>query len=409
MTKTLSFPKNQIKILLLENIHPNAKEIFSREEFQVETITGALTEEQLLEKISDIHVLGIRSKTQVTAKVLAQAKKLLGIGTYCIGTNQIDKVSASHHGVVVFNAPYSNTRSVVELALGEMLMLIRNVYTKSNKMHAGIWDKSANQSYEVRGKTIGIIGYGNIGTQLSVLAEALGMQVCYYDIVDKLALGNAKKCNTLEQLLQSADIISLHVDGRDENEHMIGKPEFMKMKDGVIFINLSRGHVVDYQALQQAVLQGKVAGCSADVFPEEPVNNDEPFVSPLCGLPNTILTPHIGGSTEEAQANIGEFVSQKIIHFINKGDTYGAVNFPEVQLPSFAGAHRMLHAHKNVPGILAKINTLFANYEANIQAQYLKTLDDVGYVITDIASDYHPEMVSALKQIPHTIKLRILY
>jgi D-3-phosphoglycerate dehydrogenase / 2-oxoglutarate reductase len=409
MNKQYSYPKQNIKVLLLENIHKNATTIFGIEGYDMQEIKGALTEEELISKIQDVHILGIRSKTQITEKILAHAGKLLCIGTYCIGTNQIDLSKSAQQGVVVFNAPYSNTRSVVELALGEMLVLIRNVYTKSNLLHQGIWDKSANSSFEVRGKTLGIVGYGNIGTQLSVLAEALGMYVCYYDIVDKLALGNAKKCNSLTELLQQADVVSLHVDGRSDNKHLIGDKEFKLMKTGVIFLNLSRGHVVDVDALANAVKSGKVAGTGVDVYPYEPVNNEEVFESPLRQLPNTILTPHVGGSTEEAQANIGDFVSHKIINFINKGDTYGAVNFPEVQLPSFEGAHRMLHAHKNVPGILAQINTIFAKYEANIQAQYLKTMDDIGYVITDIATNYNPAMVEALKQIENTVRLRILY
>lgn len=409
MAKQFSFPKNQIKVLLLENIHANASSIFSREDYQVERRAGALTEEELLAIIPDIHVLGIRSKTTITPQVLQAAKKLLCIGTYCIGTNQVALGASAQHGIPVFNAPYSNTRSVVELAIGEMLMLIRNVYTKSNLLHQGIWDKSAASSYEVRGKTLGIVGYGNIGAQLSVLAESLGMHVCYYDIVDKLALGNAKQCHSLNDLLQQADVVSLHVDGRKENEQLISSDEFMHMKQGVIFLNLSRGHVVDTQALKEAIESGKVVGAGVDVFPYEPVNNEEIFESPLRNLPNTILTPHVGGSTEEAQANIGDFVSHKMVQFVNKGDSYGAVNFPEVQLPSFEGANRMLHVHKNVPGILAQINTIFARYNANIQSQYLKTLDDVGYVITDISSSYQTEMIDALKEIEHTIRLRILY
>lgn len=409
MAKQLSYPKHQIKVLLLENIHSNANKMYLNEGYDLRTEKGALNEEELLEIIPEIHILGIRSKTQITSRILEKADKLLCIGTYCIGTNQIELKPAAEKGVVVFNAPYSNTRSVVELVIGEMLMLIRNIIDKSQQLHQGIWNKSAKNSFEVRGKTLGIIGYGNIGTQLSVLAESLGMKVCYYDTADKLALGNARACSSLEDLLRSSDVISMHVDGRKNNQHLIGKQEFDQMKEGVIFLNLSRGHIVDISALRDAILSGKVGGCGVDVFPYEPVNNDEVFDNPLCHLPNTILTPHIGGSTEEAQANIGDFVSDKIIQFINKGNTYGAVNFPEVQLPSFAGAHRMLHVHRNVPGILAQVNTLFANYKVNIQGQYLKTLDDIGYVITDIATDYNPEMIKALRQIEHTIKLRILY
>lgn len=409
MDKVLSFPKNQIRVLLLENIHANASVLFSNEHFQLETINGALEEEELIHKIKDVHILGIRSKTQVTEKVLDAASKLWCIGTYCIGTNQIDIDEAAKRGVVVFNAPYSNTRSVVELALGEMLMLMRNVVTKSSDLHSGKWDKSANRAFEVRGKILGIVGYGNIGTQLSVLAEALGMKVCYYDIVEKLALGNARKCQSLAELLRISDVVSLHIDGREQNNNMISSEELSKMKPGAILLNLSRGHIVDYEALKLALLTGHIAGAGVDVYPYEPVSNEEPFKSPLQGIPNVILTPHIGGSTEEAQSNIGTFVANKVVSYINKGDTYGAVNFPEVQLPSFEGAHRMLHIHNNVPGVLAQINTIFAHYGANIQAQYLKTNEHIGYVITDLSADYNTDMIAALKAIAHTIKLRVLY
>lgn len=404
-----SFPKNKIRVLLLENIHHQALRLFEEETFQVDVLPGALEEDELRQKIQDIHILGIRSKTQVTANVLEQATKLLGIGVFCIGTNQLDLPSCALKGIPVFNAPYSNTRSVVEMALGEMIMLIRKVFVKSAQLHQGIWDKSARNSFEVRGKTLGIVGYGNIGSQLSVLAEALGMQVVFYDVVDKLALGNARKCESLEELLRVSDAVSLHVDGRPENHHLIGRTQFEMMKPSAVFLNLSRGHVVDIDALRDALLQHKIHGASVDVFPEEPVNNAQKFESALCGLPNAILTPHVGGSTEEAQYSIGEFVARKLIYFVNKGDTYGAVNFPEVQLPAFVQSHRMLHVHDNVPGILAQINTILANYSANIQSQYLKTQQDIGYVITDIASDYHPEMLQALKAIPQTIRLRVLY
>lgn len=404
-----SFPKNKIRVLLLENIHHQALRLFEEETFQVDVLHGALEEDELRQKIQDIHILGIRSKTQVTANVLEQAAKLLGIGVFCIGTNQLDLPACALKGIPVFNAPYSNTRSVVEMALGEMIMLIRKVFVKSAQLHQGIWDKSARNSFEVRGKTLGIVGYGNIGSQLSVLAEALGMQVVFYDVVDKLALGNARKCESLEELLRVSDAVSLHVDGRPENHHLIGRTQFEMMKPSAVFLNLSRGHVVDIDALRDALLQHKIHGASVDVFPEEPVNNAQKFESALCGLPNAILTPHVGGSTEEAQYSIGEFVARKLIYFVNKGDTYGAVNFPEVQLPAFVQSHRMLHVHDNVPGILAQINTILANYSANIQSQYLKTQQDIGYVITDIASDYHPEMLQALKAIPQTIRLRVLY
>lgn len=409
MTTNASYPKHKIKVLLLENIHAKAIDIFDHEGFQIETISEALDEHELIEKVKDIHILGIRSKTQITEKVLRHANKLLCIGTFCIGTNQIALHACAQKGIIVFNAPYSNTRSVVELAVGEMIMLMRNIFTKSQKMHIGKWDKSAKNSVEIRGKKLGIIGYGNIGSQFSVIAEALGMHVYFYDISDKLALGNAHKCKSLEELLSTCDVVSLHVDGRLSNSKLIGEREFKLMKDNVIFMNLSRGHVTDIEALEVAIKSGKVWGCSIDVFPEEPKSNDEEFVSALRNLPNTILTPHIGGSTEEAQANIGDFVATKIQQFINKGDTYGAVNFPEVQLPSFEQSHRLLHIHENVPGILAKINAIYANNNINIQAQYLKTKDDIGYVITDISTDYKTDILNEIKNIDHTIRFRILY
>ena len=409
MNKKESFPKHKIKVLLLENIHSTAISLFNIEGYQIECCKEALDEDELIEKINDIHILGIRSKTNITARVLEHANKLMCIGTFCIGTNQIDLNACNKKGIVVFNAPYSNTRSVVELAVGEMIMLMRNIITKSNKMHQGQWDKSALNSVEIRGKKLGLIGYGNIGSQFSVIAEALGMHVYFYDISDKLALGNAHKCKTLEELLKIADVISLHVDGRESNTNMIGESEFAIMKQNVIFMNLSRGHVLDIQALKNAIETGKVWGASVDVFPLEPKSNNEEFVSELRQLPNTILTPHIGGSTEEAQANIGDFVASKIEYYINKGDTYGSVNFPEVQLPTFDNSHRLLHIHENVPGILAQINAIYAHHNINIQAQYLKTKDDIGYVITDISTDYAIDVLEEIKNIDHTIKFRILY
>lgn len=409
LSRAQSYPKSRIKVLLLENVHPKALKAFSDEGFQVELIKGALDEDELIEKIKDVSILGIRSKTIVTKKVIESANKLMCIGAFCIGTNQINLEEAERNGIAVFNAPYSNTRSVVELSVGEMIMLIRNIPEKSNKMHAGIWDKSANNSFEIRGKKIGLLGYGNIGTQLSVICEALGMKVYFYDAVDKLALGNAQKCNTLEELLNTVDVLSIHVDGRKSNANIIGDKEFAQMKDGVIFLNLSRGHVVEIPALVKAIKSGKVYGAAVDVFPYEPKTNDEEFLNELRGLKNVILTPHIGGSTEEAQSNIGEFVPNKLLQFINTGSTYGAVNFPELQLPILDNAHRLLHVHENVPGILAKINTIFANYNVNIHGQYLKTTDKIGYVITDISKEYSKEMIEELKNIANTIKFRMLY
>ncbi|RRB01003.1 phosphoglycerate dehydrogenase [Larkinella rosea] len=409
LSRSQSYPKSRIKVLLLENVHPVAVKLFESEGFNVEILKGALDEDELIEKIRDVSILGIRSKTQVTSRVLEHANKLMCIGAFCIGTNQIDLKTCTEKGIAVFNAPYSNTRSVVELAIGEIIMLVRNIVPKSNKMHEGVWDKSAKNSFEVRGKKLGLVGYGNIGTQLSVVAEALGMEVYFYDIVDKLALGNARKCKTLDELLAIADFISLHTDGRASNKNLIGAREFALMKEGVIFLNLSRGHIVDIPSLVEAIKSGHVAGAGVDVFPYEPKTNNEEFLNELRGLPNVILSPHIGGSTEEAQENIGNFVPGKLLEYINNGSTYGSVNFPEVQLPLLKDSHRLLHIHANVPGILAKINAIFANYHINIQGQYLKTTEQVGYVITDIAKDYSDEVVNELRNIDNTIKFRLLY
>ena len=319
LNTAISYPKNRINVLLLENVHPVALQAMKAEGFNVETYAAALTEEELCEKIKNVSVLGIRSKTMVTAKVLENANRLMVIGAFCIGTNQIDLKTSTQKGIAVFNAPFSNTRSVVELAIAEMIMLIRNIPDKSNSMHQGVWDKSAKGSFEVRGKKLGIIGYGNIGTQLSVLAESLGMKVLYFDTEEKLALGNAVKCKSLKELLEASDVISMHVDGRAKNENLIGEKEFTYMKQGVIFINLSRGHIVEIQSLKAAIKSGQVAGCAVDVYPYEPVSNNEEFISELRGLPNTILTPHIGGSTMEAQENIGSFVPGKMMDYIKYG------------------------------------------------------------------------------------------
>jgi D-3-phosphoglycerate dehydrogenase len=411
LSRSQSYPKSKIKVLLLENVHPKAVAAFKNEGFQVELLKGALDEEELIERIKGVSILGLRSKTNLTKRVLEHpnASRLMAVGAFCIGTNQIDLAECEKRGIAVFNAPYSNTRSVVELAIGEMIMLTRDIFTKSNKMHQGVWDKSATNSYEIRGKKLGLVGYGSIGTQLSVIAEAMGMEVYFYDAVDKLALGNAKKCKTLEELLSISDFISMHVDGRKTNSNIIGEKEFAMMKDNVIFINLSRGHVVDIPALVNALKSGKVWGAAVDVFPYEPKTNDEEFMNELRSLPRVILTPHIGGSTEEAQANIGEFVPSKLLQFMNNGSTYGSVNFPELQLPALEDAHRLLHVHQNVPGILAKINGIFAKYNVNIKGQYLKTTNNIGYVITDVAKEYADEIVEELKGLDNTIKFRMLY
>ncbi len=405
----ISYPKNRIRALLLENIHPKAVELFKKEGYQVEILTGALSEEELCERIKDVSILGIRSKTLVTKKVLEHANKLMSIGAFCIGTNQIDLSAALDAGITVFNAPFSNTRSVVELAIGQIIMLSRNIFDKSEKMHQGEWDKSATGSFEVRDKKLGIVGYGNIGSQLSVLAESLGMEVYYYDVVEKLQLGNARKCETLQQLLEVADFVTLHVDGRASNKNLFGAAEFNAMKDGAIFLNLSRGHVVDIASLQAALKSKKLRGAAVDVFPDEPANNAEEFVSELRGLPNVILTPHIGGSTSEAQQNIADFVPKRIMQYINTGNTYQSVNFPNIQLPELKNAHRLIHIHQNVPGVLANINKVLASNQVNILGQYLKTNEQVGYVITDIDKGYDKQVINDMKQVPHTMKFRMLY
>ncbi|MEO2051082.1 phosphoglycerate dehydrogenase [Flagellimonas beolgyonensis] len=408
LPRNLSYPKNRIKILLLENVHPAAFENLSEEGFSVELVKHSLSEDELIEKIKGVHVLGIRSKTQVTQKVLDAANKLMVIGAFCIGTTQIDLEYSKKKGVVVFNAPYSNTRSVVELAVGEIIMLMRSIFPRSSEIHSGEWNKTATNSREVRGKNLGIVGYGNIGKQMSVLAEAIGMRVYYYDVADQLALGNAVKCNTLEDLLSVSDVVTLHVDDNKANKNFIGEREINQMRDGALLINLSRGFVVDIDALASALKSGKLGGAAVDVFPVEPRSNGE-FETPLQGLNNVILTPHIGGSTEEAQRDIADFVPNKIMDYINSGNTVDAVNFPNIRLPKQNNAHRFLHIHKNVPGIMAKINEVCAKYGLNISGQYLSTDSEVGYVITDLDKEYNKEVIKALKNVENTIKFRVLY
>ncbi|MEQ9426437.1 MAG: phosphoglycerate dehydrogenase [Cyclobacteriaceae bacterium] len=409
MERALSFPKSRIKVLLLENIHEEGIRILKEEGYQVEIHPAGLDEDELAEKIKDVSIIGIRSKTHITPKVLANANRLLVVGAFCIGTNQIDLEGCLNNGVAVFNAPFSNTRSVVELAIGEIIMLIRDLPDKMQAMHDGRWNKSAVNSFEIRGKKLGIIGYGNIGAQLSVVAESLGMQVYYYDIEERLGMGNATKCDSLKELLNTAEVITLHVDGRPENKDIIGAEEFGQMKNGAIFLNLSRGHVVDIKALSANLESGKIKGAAIDVYPEEPKSNSEEFISELRKLPNTILTPHIGGSTLEAQQNIAQFVPGKIIDYINTGSTNLSVNFPNLQLPTLKDAHRFIHLHQNVPGILAKINKVLAEHSINVAGQYLKTTETVGYVITDINKDYSQDVITDLKKIPETIRFRVLY
>lgn len=409
MNKAISYPKNRINVLLLENVHQDAVDIMKKEGYNVTVHPGAMDEDELCEKIKDVSIIGIRSKTHLTEKVLAHANRLIAVGAFCIGTNQIDLQACLKKGVAVFNAPYSNTRSVVELAIGEIILLMRNLPDKMRLMHEGKWDKSANNSFETRGKKLGIIGYGNIGAQLSVMAESVGFDVYYYDVEEKLPMGNVTKCNSLKELLETVDIVTLHVDGRKENKNLIGEKEFGYMKNNVIFINLSRGHVVDIKALKKNIESGKIMGAGIDVYPQEPKTNNEEFVSELRNLPNVILTPHIGGSTLEAQENIGNFVPGKIIEYINTGSTTNSVNFPNLQLPVLQNAHRLIHIHENRPGILAEINRILAGHDINIEGQYLKTNETIGYVITDIDKRYDKAVIKDLKGLRGTIRFRVLY
>lgn len=405
----VSFPKNKIKVLILENIHKQAEQIFETESYEIEIIGRALSEEELCEKIKGVFILGIRSKTHVTRKVLESANRLMVVGAFCIGTNQIDLEACAEKGIIAFNAPFSNTRSVVELAIGEIIMLMRRIPLMSSGMHFGKWNKSAKNSFEIRGKSLGIVGYGNIGSQLSVLAESMGMKVFYYDLVEKLALGNATKVDSLDELLSKVDVLTLHVDGRPGNKMIFGEEHFKAMKSGSVFINLSRGFVVEIEALVKYLKNGHIRGAAIDVFPLEPKSNEEEFLSELRGLENVILTPHVGGSTEEAQVNIAEYVPARIIDYINSGSTFGSVNFPNLQLPAQNNSHRLIHIHKNVPGILARINQFFSDHNINIAGQYLKTNEQIGYVITDLEQAYPEEILDGLKEIAGTIRFRVLY
>ena len=404
-----SYPRNRIRMLLLENIHPAAVERLEEAGYTVETMKGALDEDDLIEAIKGVHVLGIRSKTNVSKRVLEHADRLLAVAAFCIGTNQIDLEAAAEHGVAVFNAPYSNTRSVVELAIGLTIVLMRDVADKSAAMHRGEWNKSATGSRELRGKTLGIVGYGAIGSQLSVLAEGLGMRVIFHDLSERLALGNARRMRSLDALLAEADVVSLHVDGRKENTAIIGAAQLAKMKPGALFLNLSRGHVVDVEALAEALKSGRVAGAAVDVFPEEPRTNADPFASPLQGLKNVILSPHIGGSTEEAQEAIAEFAAERLLGYLNRGDTTFCVNLPNVQLAEVSRAHRLLHIHRNQPGVLAELNRALSAAGLNILGQHLKTDERTGYVITDVDRDYDPEVLKVLRDLPGTVRFRMLH
>tara|TARA_Y100001935_G_scaffold3130_1_gene2578 strand:+ start:1064 stop:2290 length:1227 start_codon:yes stop_codon:yes gene_type:complete len=407
--RELSYPKNKINVLLLEKVDKVAFDLFKEEGYNVESLDGSLNEKDLIKEIKDVSILGIRSKTIISDKVIKSANKLLAIGAFCIGTNQIKFESCNDSGIVIFNAPYSNTRSVVEIVIAQIINLMRKIVIKSNKMHSGVWRKDSLDSFEIRNKVIGIVGYGNIGSQLSVICEALGMKVLYYDILDKLSIGNAKKCKSLNELLKNSDIVSLHVDGKKSNTNLISDKEFRIMKEKSILVNYSRGNVVDIDSLIKNIKNKKLMGAALDVFPEEPSNNKEKFESEVKGIEEIILSPHIGGSTKEAQKNIGSYVPDKIIDFINSGNTSSSVNFPKLSLPEQSDSHRLIHIHKNQPGVMLEINKIISEYNINIKGQYLKTNEEIGYVITDIDSVYNKEVVKSLKNIPATIKLRVLY
>lgn len=408
--KRTSYPKDKINILLLENISDQAVQNFKRAGYtSVKKIAGALPESELIKEVKDVHLLGIRSKSHITPAVLNAATKLQAIGCFCIGVNQVNLVQARANGVSVFNAPYSNTRSVAELVIGLSVMLIRRIPDKNIAAHEGIWLKESKGSYELRGKTLGIIGYGNIGAQVSVLAEALGMKIVYYDIVTRLPLGNAQPRKSMKEVLQEADIVTLHVPETAQTKNLISESSFKHFKKGAILINYARGQVVDLDALAKAIQTRQLSGAAIDVYPVEPEKNGDKFTTPLQKLSNVILTPHIGGSTEEAQANIGEDVSLKLINFLENGSTTGSHTVPELALPLQEGAHRILHIHKNVPGVLSQINTQLSSHHINILAQYLKTNDEIGYVVLDVNKNLSKEAMNLLKGIKETIKVRVLY
>ncbi len=398
-----------MKALLLENIHPEAVRLLAERGFEVVQHKGAMDADELIEALPGVSLIGIRSKTNLTADVLAQAPDLVAIGAFCIGTNQIDLAAAAEQGIAVFNAPFSNTRSVVELVISEIIALARHLTDKNAKMHDGEWDKSAAGAHEVRGRTLGIVGYGNIGSQLSVVAEALGMRVIFYDVADKLALGNARRCDTLEELLAEAETVSLHVDGRHGNQGFFGAEQFAMMRPRALFLNLCRGFVVDHDALRDRLLNGDIAGAAVDVFPQEPKVSGEPFVSGLQGIPNVILTPHVGGSTQEAQEDIGRFVAGKLRDFVAAGSTTMSVNLPQLQTVEVEpGRARLIHIHRNVPGVLATANGILADFGANIEFQTLSTRGEFGVVITDISCALSGELSDKLEALPETVTLRVI-
>ncbi len=405
-----SYPKDRIKVLFLENISDKAVQYFKQQGYaDVKKVAGALSEEELIKVIKDVHILGIRSKTFISKKVLDSAKKLQAIGCFCIGINQVDLKACKQKGIAVYNAPYSNTRSVAELVIGASILLIRKILDKNKAAHNGIWNKEAKGSFELRGKTMGIIGYGNIGTQLSVMAEAMGMRVQFYDIETKLPLGNAQARKSIKEIVGSSDIISLHVPETNQTKNLINKALIKQFKTGSILVNYARGEVVDLDALAEAIKEKNIAGAAIDVFPVEPEKNGDAFKTPLQGLSNVLLTPHIGGSTEEAQENIGEDVSIKLYQYLERGVSNGSHTIPSLSLPPVDGAHRILHIHKNVPGVLGAINTLLSKNKINIVGQYLKTNDEIGYVVLDVDSKLSKQAMALLKEVKETIKVRMLY
>ena len=405
-----SYPKDKINILFLENISDKAVSYFKEQGYvNVRKLNGALSEDELIKELKNVHLLGIRSKTQITKKVLQSATKLQAIGCFCIGVNQVDLETATELGVAVFNAPYSNTRSVAELIIGLSIMLIRRIPDKNTAAHNGIWLKEAKGSFELRGKTLGIIGYGNIGYQVSVLAENMGMKVIFYDVIKRLPLGNASAANSLKEVLQVSDIVTLHLPEMASTKNLINKNTIKYFKKGSLLINYARGTVVDLDDLAEALKTEKIAGAAVDVFPHEPEKNGDSFYTPIQNLSNVILTPHIGGSTEEAQDNIGEDVSNKLFNYLEKGISFGSHSLPELNLPPIDGTHRILHIHKNIPGILSKINSSLSKNKINILGQYLKTNDEIGYVVLDVDKKISAKAIELLKHIRHTIKVRILY
>ena len=407
---TTSYPKDKIKVLFLENISEKAVQYFKLQGYtDVKKVSGALSEEELIKVIKDVHILGIRSKTFISKKVLDHAKKLQAIGCFCIGTNQVDLKACKQKGIAVFNAPYSNTRSVAELVIGASIMLIRKIIDKNKAAHEGIWNKDAKGSFELRGKTLGLIGYGNIGTQTSIMAEAMGMKVKFYDIETKLPLGNAQSVKTLKELVSTSDIVSLHVPETNQTKNLISKTVLKQFKQGAILINYARGEVVDLDALTQALKDKQISGAAIDVFPIEPEKNGDKFESTLQGLSNVLLTPHVGGSTEEAQENIGEDVSIKLYQYLERGVSNGSHTIPSISLPPVDNAHRILHIHNNVPGVLSAINTVMSKNKINIVGQYLKTNEDIGYVVLDVDSKLSKKAIDLLRDVKHTIRARMLH